>query len=683
MRSALVIILSVILGSVIAGCGSQPSVVSSKGDSPAANSDPARDAPEAAAPKTEPVPLESDGVAPSEREPKLDEPVYQGVLLSVCIQELARGRYVDSGHFVSVMDRPEYSRQAFRHFGSRAAPLLASALKNKALVVRYNAVEALQEIGPEAKEAIPVLIVAAFKDDSLVIRKEAIRALGRLGLEAGPAVEALAKLLQETEQHFVPPHGFWRFSDAAQEALVQIGRDAIPIFADRLKDKDPTVRMLSVEALSCFQTDHEAVVPLLRNELRDPAPAVRAVAAESLGKFAADARPAAPDLAAMLTDQGQYGIGVMYTGLVCVAAAKALSRVGPTIAEMPALIAALKNDQQPEVGGNSSGESSIDWVRWKAAESLGHLGPAAKPAVAPLTDALQRKSIRCAIAVALTRIEPGHPETLAIIEESLSIDDVESRLCALRACQRLAKLDDGMLNILRLKARVGDNLDRVMAAATVIRLAPGDADTARILRELLGNSGNPVWQPFDWEIERWGNDILDILSTIPEAADMAVPAIMKNLHESWKSKWALESLGSIGPRAAPAVAELVELLDQQDDTEIRRVAAKALGKIGPAASEATGPLVGALLDPRVVVRASAAEAIGRIGIADATVIAGLKACLRDEYVVVRRNAVRALGQLGAAADSALPQIDALSNDPNPAVRTEAQEAIRRIRNNRS
>ena len=53
----------------------------------------------------------------------------------------------------------------------------------------------------------------------------------------------------------------------------------------------------------------------------------------------------------------------------------------------------------------------------------------------------------------------------------------------------------------------------------------------------------------------------------------------------------------MGPKAAPAVSELIVVLNDPD-IEVRRGAARALGQIGPDAEDAVPALIKALKDPR-------------------------------------------------------------------------------------
>jgi HEAT repeat protein len=625
----------------------------------------------------------SDADDPADDDPSAvptesDEPAYRGVPLSTHLHELSRGEYDNSDFYPHVYDRPKHAEPAFRHFGAKAAEPLARALKDKSLVVRWNAVEALKVIGTEARVAIGALTAVAFEDPEVNLRREAVIALGKIGPDAAFAIADLAKMLRDTERHDFPPHGFWRFSDAARDALVEIGPDALPVLVAAMNDDDPTVRLISAEALGRFPTGADIVVPALRKMLKDKESGVRAMAAKALGRLGAGARAAAPDLATLLNDDGKYGIGVLYSGNVAAEASQALSRVGPTPSELSALISAVEHNPQ-ESGNDGTGKPLKDWVSWYAAQSLGQLGAAAKPAVTALDRSLKDSRLRCTAAVALMQIDPARTDLQRHLEKCLLDDDVDSRICALRAFRSHITPDESSLRALRRVAREENGISSILAAALILRAAPGDVDMIQALSELLRNRSDDVWHPYEYQVERWGDDFLEVFATCPEAADAGLRTTLNGLRDSWTSKWALEVLARIGARAVPAIEELSKLLDQEQDTEARRVTVSALGRIGPGARKTVPALVRKLRDPRAVVRAAAAESLGRIGDSDDSVVAGLEGCLADDFLVVRKNAVLALGKMQAGARNALPRIDLMKNDPSPSLRRLAAEAIRNIR----
>ena len=98
-----------------------------------------------------------------------------------------------------------------------------------------------------------------------------------------------------------------------------------------------------------------------------------------------------------------------------------------------------------------------------------------------------------------------------------------------------------------------------------------------------------------------------------------------------KQDW--DNLVAIG---APAVALLVAAL-KDENSDVRRAAAKALVKIGAPAVE---PLVAALKDEDSSVRSAAVEVLGKLGAMRA--VEPLFAAFKDEDGDVRRAAAEAL-----------------------------------------
>src|SRR5207302_6340773 len=102
------------------------------------------------------------------------------------------------------------------------------------------------------------------------------------------------------------------------------------------------------------------------------------------------------------------------------------------------------------------------------------------------------------------------------------------------------------------------------------------------------------------------------------------------------------ALRGYGPLAEPAVAKLIELLD---DPHMATMAANALGEIGPAARQAI---------PRLIT------------------------ALRQEHSLARADYASALGKFGNDAKEAIPDILPLIQDPHPDVRKTAETAVRSI-----
>lgn len=92
----------------------------------------------------------------------------------------------------------EKAVQALSHFGDKAVPILAQALKDANADVRYAAALALSDIGPAAKDAVPAL-VEALKDPVAKVRERTAYALGGIGPAAKDALPALVQALKDSE----------------------------------------------------------------------------------------------------------------------------------------------------------------------------------------------------------------------------------------------------------------------------------------------------------------------------------------------------------------------------------------------------------------------------------------------------------------------------------------------------
>ena len=137
---------------------------------------------------------------------------------------------------------------------------------------------------------------------------------------------------------------------------------------------------------------------------------------------------------------------------------------------------------------------------------------------------------------------------------------------------------------------------------------------------------------------------------------------------------AIDSLSSIGSRAADAIPSLIGAFDDSD-AGVRWHAAVALGKIGPAAVPA---LVSALKDGQVNIRRGAALALGMIGSDANAAVPALISALTDNDELVREHAAEALGRFGSEARPALEGLITMLSDDDPYANGAAAEALHRI-----
>jgi HEAT repeat protein len=211
-------------------------------------------------------------------------------------------------------------------------------------------------------------------------------------------------------------------------------------------------------------------------------------------------------------------------------------------------------------------------ARWKAADLLGQLGPAAhesSAALSSLTAALKDDSphVRAVAATALASTGPAGPDALPALRDMLSTPE---SLPALRALARYgADAAPAIGKIIPLLQRQGDSEVRWNAART------------------LGKIGLP--------------------------AKEAVPNLIAALTDSdaLVREHAAEALGDIGPQAKEAIAALEKVLNDPD-AGVRRDAVRSLGQMGPAAKSAIESIRPLLQDKEERVRKAAGTSLQQI-----------------------------------------------------------------------
>ncbi|MBC7816891.1 MAG: HEAT repeat domain-containing protein [Planctomycetaceae bacterium] len=162
-------------------------------------------------------------------------------------------------------------------------------------------------------------------------------------------------------------------------------------------------------------------------------------------------------------------------------------------------------------------------------------------------------------------------------------------------------------------------------------------------------------------------------------AEDVVP-ILKELLRSEHSVVAARAISEYRAAAAAALPELIAAMhDDKLPIEAQWNAARTIGKIGPNAVSAVPDLIDELDDPEDTIREHAAEAIGDIGpVAAELGVPALRKVLTDRYVKVRRDAVRSLGYIGADARPAAEDILPLLKDPEAIVREAAEKALKTV-----
>jgi HEAT repeat protein len=239
--------------------------------------------------------------------------------------------------------------------------------------------------------------------------------------------------------------------------------DAIAAMADVLTQGGPSERQAAAWALGAAGPAARALVPALGQHLReDGAPGVRAGCARALAGIGS--RGGVTVLFAALDDPNET---------VRAAAAQALSRIGPTAEDVPALVGAVASPDR--------------YVAAFAAWSLGNLGALAEPAVDALARALARDETNAVVAGALARIGPAAGAAVPELLRALGSDDHGHRWRAARTLGRIGPAAAPAAAALTARLADPSAVVRAHAARALGRIGPAGKSAAAALQRATGD----------------------------------------------------------------------------------------------------------------------------------------------------------------------------------------------------
>ncbi|MCZ6591904.1 MAG: HEAT repeat domain-containing protein, partial [Alphaproteobacteria bacterium] len=504
-----------------------------------------------------------------------------------------------------------------------ATPKLAVLLSDPERRVRRAALKALGRIGPEARAALPA-ILATTRDQSAYVRQAAVLTLGDLDQLNENVLASLRRALRDED---------WRVRLNAVKSLAILdaaatAEFAVPVLVAVLEretgadqrgknqfqkqieqHRDIRLRSDAISYTQWFGADAAAAVPPLTAILRTDDFFQVGRAANVLTSIGSPARSAIPNLLSVALEKPRdrsFIIGSSYFGKPEYAqgeAARALVDLAKNGAAIVDLLVPRLRSSDPTIRGN-------------AANLISRIGISHAAAIPILIDMAANDAdftVRIDAVDALGAMGADAldsvPLLIAILEDSRIAQPVGiRRYIKSSAAVALGKIGpEAEAAIPALSAQLKDNRSRHLAARAILQI------------------GNPE-ESFPLLLQMHAND------------DERVRAN------------AIAAIGSIGTRAAPAVPDLIKLL--QDPSEIVRTSAvRSLGRMGPVAAPAIPPLLALEAVATDDMRSTILQALGLIGVRSPEVMAMVLTVLNEEKGNSAAAAAGALAKLGPTANA--------------------------------
>lgn len=491
------------------------------------------------------------------------------------------------------------------------------------------------------------LLLAALGDQDWRVRKEAASIAARVEPRTA-VVFAVARALAE--------HDNVGLRNAAVEALIAIGPDAVPGAIDALGRLDADGRKLAVEVLAGAPT--LAGVKALIRAARDPDVNVITAIAEALGKAdlaGEEARDLATRTLTELLESAHVEVrvaaleafraleeAVPWASLEPLFGDELLERsaiaaaAGSTTPRAVLLLAQAVAHQNPTLAREAAvslgrsleevwGDESILEI---AARTL-RASSAAHDALRKLARAPGDPPARGAALLALGLVRD--PDDVSLIVDALADDDV-----AARAEAALHLFGHEAVEPLLVAGRSAAPSLRGATLSMLPELAPSEPSPLAAVREALGEAAAEVVAP-----------ALKSLAIVGAAEDLAAATRHARSADPKVASAALAALAAMAARHVAAARALVEGVDPRgDDALWAAIVLEALARAGAPEPEDAEFLASALTHREGAARRAAIDALAAIGGEDAAHLVTVS--LADEEAVVALAAIRALGRLGRA-----------------------------------
>jgi HEAT repeat protein len=162
--------------------------------------------------------------------------------------------------------------------------------------VRASATDALRDLGPAAKEAVPALLEMLLEEKDKEVRECAASVLMYIGAGAAPVRPQLLRIFKD-------PHEDRDIREMVAGAIAEMGTDSLPTLCQCLKDPDPFVRTEAADGFYRMGPTALGSVSALIEALEDEDSDVRGCAKSALEEMGEGALPALRESLSRLTDR--------------------------------------------------------------------------------------------------------------------------------------------------------------------------------------------------------------------------------------------------------------------------------------------------------------------------------------------------------------------------------------------